>query len=156
MVVHTTDAHKELKTLGRGCITINHAHHYLGFARNQWELFRKEAPPRVKPLLYTYRVLLTGIHLMRTGEIEANLHTLNDTRRDRLPYIDELIRRKTAGSEHGVLSATDMKFHESEYRRLTNELAQAHESSALPNQPSARDGLNDLLLRVRRKADQNG
>ena len=33
---------------------------------------------RVKPLLYVYRVLLTGIRLMRTGEIEANLITLNE------------------------------------------------------------------------------
>ena len=30
-----------------------------------------------KTLLYVYRVLLTGIHLMRTGRIEANLVTLN-------------------------------------------------------------------------------
>jgi len=32
----------------------------------------------VKPLLYVYRVLLTGIHLMRSGQIEANL--LHSTR----------------------------------------------------------------------------
>jgi hypothetical protein len=41
-------------------------------------LFEKERPRRVKPLLYVYRVLLTGIHLMRTGKIEANLVTLNE------------------------------------------------------------------------------
>jgi hypothetical protein len=29
-------------------------------------------------LLYVYRVLLKGIHLMRTGVIEANFMTLND------------------------------------------------------------------------------
>ena len=33
---------------------------------------------RIKPLLYVYRVLLTGIHLMRTGKVEANLVVLND------------------------------------------------------------------------------
>ena len=41
--------------------------------RHPVELFQKENPPRVKPLLYLYRVLLTGIHLMRAGRIEANL-----------------------------------------------------------------------------------
>lgn len=69
LIVHTTPEHEELKRIAKGCITKHHAHHYLGFARNQWDLFAKEAPPRVKPLLYVYRVLLTGIHLMRTGEV---------------------------------------------------------------------------------------
>ena len=59
-----------------GVITKHHSHHYFGFAETQWKLFLKESPRRVKPLLYVYRVLLTGIHLMRTGVIEANLITL--------------------------------------------------------------------------------
>ena len=65
LVVHTTPAHEELKALARTCITRHHSHHYLGFAATQWKLFDKERPRRVKPLLYVYRVLLTGIHLMR-------------------------------------------------------------------------------------------
>ena len=78
LVVHTTPEHDELKAIAGGCITRHHAHHYLGFAETQWKLFQKETPPRVKPLLYVYRVLLTGIHLMRTGEVEANLVRLNE------------------------------------------------------------------------------
>lgn len=42
----------------------------------QWKLFLEASPRQVKPLLYVYRVLLTGIHLMRTGEVEANLCAL--------------------------------------------------------------------------------
>ena len=147
LVVHTTGEHEELKAIGRECITVHHAHHYLGFARNQWNLFRKEDPPRVKPLLYTYRVLLTGIHLMRTGEIEANLQHLNET--FALAYIDELIARKTGGKEKEQLPAADMDFHEKEYLRLIAELEQARDASNLPEATSARDALNDLLLRVR-------
>lgn len=71
--------------------------HYFGFARTQWKLFLKESRPRVKPLLYVYRVLMTGVHLMRTGEVEANLLTLNET--FRLPYIDDLVRQKLAAAE---------------------------------------------------------
>src|SRR5262249_19052729 len=78
LVLHTTPEHTELQVIGAGCITRHHVHHYLGFAETQWKLFEKESPPRVKPLLYVYRVLLTGIHLMRTGEVEANLVTLNE------------------------------------------------------------------------------
>jgi len=69
ILVLTTPEHEELKQLAPSLLTRFHAHHYIGFANNQWELFRKESPPRVKPLLYTFRVLLTGIHLMREHQI---------------------------------------------------------------------------------------
>src|SRR5689334_11793117 len=71
LVLQTTAAHDELKSLAPACITRFHAYHYLGFAETQWRLFEKENPRRAKPLLYVYRVLLTGIHLMRTGEVQA-------------------------------------------------------------------------------------
>ena len=48
----------------------------------------------MKPLLYVYRVLLTGIRLMRTGEVQANLKLLNEE--SKLPYIHELIERTIA------------------------------------------------------------
>ena len=80
LVVHSTPEHEELKGLSQGCITRHHAHHYLGFAATQWKLFQKDHPPKVKPLLYVYRVLLTGIHLMRTGQVEANLCGSTNTR----------------------------------------------------------------------------
>src|SRR3954466_15213791 len=91
LIVQTSAAHAELKALAPACITRFHAYHYLGFAETQWKLFEKESPRRAKPLLYVYRVLLTGIHLMRSGEVEANLAKLNETHR--LPYIPDLIAR---------------------------------------------------------------
>lgn len=147
LVVHTTPEHEELKELAKQCITRYHAHHYLGFAATQWNLFRKESPPRVKPLLYVYRVLLTGIHLMRTGEVEANLLTLNGEAR--LPYIDDLVARKLAGPEKGVLAEADVDFHEREYGRLVAALELAGEKSALPERATAKQGLDDLLVRLR-------
>jgi uncharacterized protein len=152
LIVQTTPEHEELKEIARGCITVHHAHHYLGFAKNQWKLFSKEAPPRVKPLLYTYRVLLTGIHLMRTGQVQADLQHLNKT--FGLTYIDDLIALKTTGKEKEKLPAADMEFHEKEYLRLTAELEQARDESNLPETTSATDALNDLLLRVRMQASQ--
>jgi len=84
LVVHRTPEHAELKEIAAQCITRHHAHHYLGFAQTQWKLFEKENPPRVKPLLYVYRVLLTGINLMETGVVEPNLPRLNADFRERL------------------------------------------------------------------------
>jgi predicted nucleotidyltransferase len=101
----------------------------------------------VKPLLYVYRVLLTGIHLMKTGEVEANLLKLNGS--FKLPYIDELVRRKLEGPEKDTLGDPDFSFHEMEYERLRGELQGAFDSSALPEVPSGQPALNDLLIRVR-------
>jgi predicted nucleotidyltransferase len=147
LVVHTTPAHEELKAVARGCITRHHSHHYLGFAETQWRLFGKERPWRVKPLLYVYRVLLTGIHLMRTGEVEANLLRLNAEAR--LPHVDDLIARKLAGPEKSVIDDADMDFHRREYERLRAELEAVHCDSSLPDGPTARQALNDLLVRLR-------
>lgn len=152
LIVHTTPEHAELKAIAPGCITKHHSHHYFGFAATQWKLFDKERPRRVKPLLYVYRVLLTGIHLMQTGQVEANLVTLNEE--FRLPYLDELVARKLAGPEKSKLEDADIAFHESEYQRLRVELQAAHDQSQLPELPGedTRAALNDLLLRVRLKA----
>ncbi len=104
----------------------------------------------MKPLLYVYRVLLTGIHLMRTGVVNANLVELNAEAR--LPYIADLIARKQSG-ENTALEDADVAFHQREYERLRVELQAAHDASQLPELPSdeTRAALNDLLVRVRLK-----
>ncbi len=150
LIVHTTPEHRELKEIAEGCITRHHSHHYLGFAATQWSLFGKDSPPRVKPLLYVYRVILTGIHLMRTGMIEANLITLNEE--FRLPYIPELVQRKVQGSEKGLLETEERDFHQAEYMRLIVSLEEAAGKSDLPSEPRSREALNDLLVRLRLKA----
>jgi predicted nucleotidyltransferase len=147
LIVHTTPAHAELVALAPGCLTKHHAHHYIGFAHTQWNLFRKENPPRVKPLLYVYRVLLTGIHLMREGVVQANLPQLNSV--FALSYIDELIARKTASKEKGTLAEADMAFHESEFNRLLALLHAEHERTSLPDNAASYDALNALIVRLR-------
>lgn len=147
LVVRTTPEHAELRAIAQQCITRHHSHHYFGFAETQWRLFDKERPRRVKPLLYVYRVLLTGIYLMRTGAVEANLRTLNDS--FRLPYIEELIARKLAGPEQATLPDADLPFFRSEYERLRDELEAAQEASMLPETPAGKPALNDLLVRLR-------
>lgn len=147
LIVHTTPYHEELKVLSRGCITKNHAHHYLGFARTQWGLFMKESPRRVKPLLYVYRVLLTAVHLMKTGEMEANLVTLNQYYP--LPYIPDLIARKMAGAEQSILADADVDFHQHEYNRLLAWVELCQDESHLPEAPTCKPALNELLLQIR-------
>lgn len=150
LVVHTTPEHEELREIARLCITRHHAHHYRGFAESQWRLFHKESPRRVKPLLYVYRVLLTGIHLMQTGEVDANLPRLNDAAR--LPYIDDLIARKLAGPEQSTLADADLAFHEREYQRLLGTLGEAFAATKLRDATAGFTALDDLLVRLRLRA----
>lgn len=147
LVVETTAEHDELCDLARRCITRHHAHHYLGFSENQWNLFERERPRRLKPLLYVFRVLLTGIHLMQTGEVEANLDRLKDV--FALTYVGDLIARKTTGAERQTIAECDFGFFAAEYRRLREVLVTEAERTSLPEAPSAQDGLHDLLLRLR-------
>jgi len=147
LVVHTTAEHEELKSIARNCVKRHQAHHYFGFAENQWRLFQKEDPPRVKPLLYVFRVLLTGIHLMRTGTVEANLNRLNEEYD--LPYIPELIERKTSGTERQTLEQAEVSFYENEYDLLRKRLENETSQTRLPESQTAKAALNDLLLRLR-------
>jgi uncharacterized protein len=149
LIAHTTSEHAELKTIVRGCLTRHFSHPYFGFAETQWKLFLKNSQRRLKPLLYVYRVLLTGIHLMQTGEIESNLIKLNES--FRLTYITDLVMQKLSGPETSTLADADVDFFETEYHRLRGKLQAAHETSRLPDLPSAktRAALNDLLLRIR-------
>lgn len=147
LIVRGGPEHEELKEIALACLTRHHSHHYMGFVATQWRLFAKEDPPRVKPLLYVFRVLLTGIHLMRTGRVEANLVTLNEE--FRLPYVPELVARKIHGAEQGVLEGAEVTFYQAECVRLLQEMEQAAAGSHLPEQPRGREALNDLLVRLR-------
>jgi predicted nucleotidyltransferase len=147
LVLHTSEVHEELKVIGRDCLTRHHSHHYFGFAETQWRLFENERPRRVKPLLYVYRVLLTGIHLMRAGIIEANLLRLNED--FKLPYLDELVARKTGGTERATLDDAEMNFYRFEYERLRLLLEESYQASALPERPAGGAALHELLVRLR-------
>lgn len=147
LILKTTPEYEELKVLAKNCITRHHSHHYFGFAATQWKLFEKEQPRRVKPLLYVYRVLLTGIYLMQTGIVESNLVKLNEVLN--LSYIPDLIAAKLTGAEKSVLLDAEVSFHQQEYNRLRSRLEEAYQTSSLPEVSMAKAALHNLLLRLR-------
>lgn len=147
LVVQSAPEYQELRTIAGQCITRHHSHHYIGFAETQWRLFEREQPRRVKPLLYVYRVLLTGIHLMRAGDVEANLVRLQEVFHQ--PALPDLLARKLAGPEQSTLPEADLAFHRSAYERLRAELEASYHASHLPEAPTGKAALNDLLVRLR-------
>jgi hypothetical protein len=144
LIVHTTPWHEELRTIAPKCVTRHHVHHYRGFSKNEWESLQKQ--PRLKGLLYTYRVLLTGIHLMRTGEVEANLPWLAEAYGH--PYLLPLVEQKRTGEEKGAVGES-LDVHAPRIERLMRELDEAGEATTLPWESSAREDLDDLLVRIR-------
>ncbi|WP_420076132.1 DNA polymerase beta superfamily protein [Streptomyces sp. JL3001] len=144
LVVHTTDAHRELTDLAPGVLTSHHAHHYRGFAGKQWRLFEKTG--ELKPLLYTFRALLTGVHLMRSGEVQAHLPTLLGEV-DAPGYLPELIEAKAA-REHGAADVDHARVA-ADVERLHGVLDEAQAASVLPDAPAAHDALHAFVVRIR-------
>lgn len=146
LVVVGGPLHEELKALGRGAITRPMVRHYFGFARGRRQRLR-EPDPTVKHLLYAYRVYLSGIHLMWTGELDANLPSLNQ--RFRMDPIDALVQRKREGAEKMKLDADELAMHERHLDRLEAQLGEAHALSQLPLEPQTTAALDDLVVRAR-------
>ena len=149
LVVHTSDAHAELAHHAPGCVTRRHAHHYRGFARTQWQLFGRTN--ELKPLLYTFRALLTGIHLMRAGVVQADLSVLVSELRGP-SFLAELITAKAAGEHLTLSGGPSAELLWQTYERWLAELIAAQEKSTLPEQPSAEPQLHDFVVQLRLKA----
>jgi predicted nucleotidyltransferase len=149
LVVITGPIHDALRDLGRGCVTRQTVRHYLGFFDGQRKRLR-EPNSTVKHLLYAYRVLLTGIHLMQTGAVISHLPTLNGY--FELSEIDVLISRKREGKEKGLLDEAELPEHERSLEELEERLKKAHEKSALPEEPSTVAALDELVVRTRLEA----
>jgi predicted nucleotidyltransferase len=136
---------ERLRLLARRCITRSCRHHYRGFLQGRIRLMEKEAVVRAKSLLYAYRVVLTGIHLLRTGLVEANLCELG--RHYELSFLDDLIARKQEGERQG-LPGLDWGWHRAELARWDERLDRAYAESTLPDDPP-RDEMNRFLVDLR-------
>ena len=147
MVVDTPWA-AELRELVRGgAITRQVYQPYAGYAKSQWLAWRKQAlagQAAIKPLLYAYRVSLTGLHLLRTGEIDASLANLAPAYG--YPHLLDLIAAKTA--EHAAV-ALPVDEHDAALTALQERMHDAYVSSPLPKEVLNRQALNDFVVRVR-------
>ena len=129
LVAFGDDFLARLRPVAARCVTRGCYRHYRGFLQTQLRLLDKQAEVKAKTLLYAYRVVLTGVHLLETGEVQAHLPTLNE--RFGLGFIAELIRKK-ASAEFGTLPGEDVAFHRAELARWEERLTAAAERSTLP------------------------
>lgn len=150
LVVRTTPAHTALAGLAPGLLTRHHARHYRGFAGTQWRLFHKTG--QLKPLLYTFRVLLTGVHLMRSQQVLAHLPRLAEQVAEAPRYLPDLVAAK-ADAEHGLLSeapgAPDTARLQRDVEALHAVLDEAEAATLLPAEPGAAAQLEELVIDTR-------
>lgn len=135
----------ELRPLARAALSRRVHRHYRGFASNQRGFLAKE--PTAKKLLYVLRTACTGIHLLTTGELEADLTRMMD--RYDLKGAAALVDRKKAGERVAV----DPQLVEAWNPRLDALFARldaARDASALPEDPPNVREVRDWLLHVRR------
>jgi uncharacterized protein len=131
----------DLRPLARRCITRQHYHHYKGFLATQRGFLAKQEPKVLKTLLYAYRVLLTGIHLLRTGEVESNLPWLAEEYSR--PFLDELIAQKRR--EKAPARDLDWPFHDNQLKELESLLDRSFQESKLPEGRDQR-AVNQFLV----------
>lgn len=146
LIVVSTPAHLELLELGRGCVTRPTVRHYQGFARGRRKRVH-EPDATIKHLLYAYRVLLSGIHLMRSGEVVANIAVLRELYRS--AAVEELVERKQDGAEKTPLRPDEIRTHDVHLDALERDLEQAYDRSSLPLEPTSVAALEDFVIRLR-------
>lgn len=135
-----------LVPLIRGALSRELSHHYRGFATAQRRAWEAGGRVSAKKLLYVLRTLLTGTHVLTTGEVETDLQLLAP--RYGLDDALALIEQKRRGERAELPGALADAWSE----RLDTvflRLEQAREASVLPPGAENRDALEAALVRLR-------
>jgi len=148
--LYQTDALAELQQIARAAISQRFGRHYRGFFNGMCREHQTAAQPGVKSLLYSYRVALTGIHLMRSGELEANINQLAPEYG--FASVLELVSYKREHAEKSDLPAELDQAHRAGWPRLTEMLNQAIADSPLPAEAGNRAELSAWLMTRRVQA----
>jgi predicted nucleotidyltransferase len=124
-------------------------HHYSGFFQKKCNEFLNNGLFRIKSLLYIYRVALTGIHLLITGEVIGDVKKLGPEYK--FEEALELIKLYSETSEKKCLDENSAKQFVERWPGLERRLEEAHASSHLPDEPADLKKCSDWLVEVRLK-----
>lgn len=147
LVVLGGDWLDELRELGKASVIRPLYYHYRGFYHNQHKLI-VAGQFTAKAMLYAYRVLLTGIHVLRTAQIEANLPAL--LRSHPQDGVETLLELKRQGKEKALLAEDQLHFHLAALAELETRLDRAFQESPLPESVDNYEALSDYVVRVRK------
>lgn len=145
MTAHSSTLLDDLCPLVRRSLSRRVHRHYRGFALNQLRFAEKE--PTAKKLLYVLRTALTGVHLLETGELEADVTRLLDAYG--LDDAWALVERKRAGERVGI-DPELLASYKPRVDALLARLDASVERSPLPDEPPNEAELREWLLAVRK------
>ncbi len=136
LLLHADETGRELREL-RGAFLSRHLYKtYSGYVLSQFRLmrrnFEKKGEYRAKHAMHLIRLLYSGVHALRTGDVLVEV----GGRRE------ELLRIKS-----GVLTFAEVRERALE---LDREFQQAFAATALPERPDY-ERVNDFLVRARRR-----
>lgn len=135
----------ELRPIARRTLSRRVHRHYRGFALNQLRFAERE--PSAKKLLYVLRTSLTGLHVLETGELEADVTRLLDAYG--VADAMALVETKRSGERVGV-SADLFAAWRPRLDALLSRLDAAVERSPLPPDPPNEAEVREWLLSVRK------
>ncbi len=140
----------ELRPLVRKSLSKRVYRHYAGFAQNQRKVALEEGGTTAKRVLYVLRTALCGAHMLKTGEVVADVGPLFEIYG--FAEANELVEIKRSGEKAG-LSAKKVARFQSAIERAMSLLEESREHSVLPDAPTdeAFRGLADWLIALRRQ-----
>lgn len=135
-----------LRQIAQGAISQRYFNYYRNFGKGILHRSEDERPPTTSHLLSAYRAALTGIHLLRSGEVALDLPAL--ARRYGLEEIEELVqlnrdRPRAPMTDRGRWAKVMVKVH--------SLLEEAIDVSEIPVHPSHPDWAELYLLKLRRR-----
>ncbi len=139
----------ELQQLARNAFSKKFYRHYRGFAAGMQNEALKAELKKAKPMLYIYRVLLSGIHLLRAGELVVNLS--QNCVEYGYPDVLELIAHKQQTTEATSISKNEFQHHQSRWEELNDKLNSTYQESSLPETPANTGEIEAWLIALRIK-----
>lgn len=136
---------EELAELARGAISRRFHAHYRGFFGGMRR--EHERTPHLKTMLYSYRVALTGTHLLETGECVGDVRALAPEYG--FPAVLDAVAAKAEGGEKAPIDPSLDATLRSGWSAVEERLEQALARSPLPAEPSNRDTIAAWLIRAR-------
>lgn len=132
--LYDTAAADALRQLSRGARSTRYVRHYSGFFRGMCREHTRGEAPKAKTLLYAYRVALTGVHLLLTGELVCDVRRLGPEHG--FPEVLELVHYKATHHEKSAVPADMDARHRANWPRLDALLGEAKDRSPLPAEPA--------------------
>jgi hypothetical protein len=142
--IYDEDLYELVQSVAHRSVTKRIFNPYKGFA---YSSYKDGQRGKLKPMLNTYRILMTGIKALNTGEIEVDINKLKV---EHSYDLDELLEKRKNGVKE--LSEVELKRTETEIKELFEKMEVANALSPLRKEPSEGDYdyIEKELVRLRK------